>query len=192
MRVGNALIRSSSTPSWRSPASRRSTAALVRGMKVHTIEARIEEEKLKVVVTAEDPEGLRTEALLPARETAALLPREILTSCSRSSFTGSSRAERSWVERRCAETIRAERGGNGGDTSEPLANEPLASDPLLPLMNEILGRLTVGREVRMWEYGDAVYCSFLRWRKTDVRRLLSAQEGAPPLHENTESDGNIQ
>lgn len=97
-------------------------------MKIQSITTRIEEEKLKVVVITEDSEGECAEAYLPARETAALLPREILKG------------------------RREESGGS-----------------LFSLMNELLEKLTLGREVRVWEYGDRLYCSFPRWRKSDIQ-----------------------
>lgn len=82
---------------------------------------------LKVVATVKDSDGLQTEAYLPARETAALLPREILV-------------------------------GKGESTPSSL----------FPLLRELLEKLTLGREVRVWEYGGRVYCSFPRWRKSDI------------------------
>ncbi|MFO7849303.1 MAG: hypothetical protein R6V67_05020 [Spirochaetia bacterium] len=100
-------------------------------MKIHTIETRIEEKTLKVVATLKDSDGVQTEAYLPARETAALLPREI--------FVGK---------------------GESGSSS------------LFPLMKELLEKLTLGREVRVWMYEDRLYCSFPRWRKSDISAAL--------------------
>lgn len=82
---------------------------------------------LKVVVTVKDSDGMEMEAYLPARETAALLPREILV-------------------------------GKGESTHSSL----------FPILRELLEKLTLGREVRVWEYGNRVYCSFPRWRKRDI------------------------
>ncbi len=96
-------------------------------MKITSIHTTVEEEKLKVIAGLEDEDGVRTEAYLPSRETAALLPREILVG-----------------------------EGEGGSAS------------LFSLMDELLSKLVLGRKVRVWEYGDRLYCSFPRWRKSDI------------------------
>ncbi len=96
-------------------------------MKITSIQATVERDTLKVIATVEEREGIRTEAYLPSRETAALLPREILA--------------------------------QGGEHT---------GRPLIPLMNELLEKLTLGREVRVWEYNERLYCSFPRWRKADL------------------------
>ncbi len=96
-------------------------------MKIQNIQADLTTGTLRVITELEDEQGHVFEAVLPARETAALLPREILTA-----------------------------GHSASDTD------------LVPLMNEILERLALGRQVRVWEYEGTAYCSFLRWRKRDL------------------------
>jgi hypothetical protein len=96
-------------------------------MKIRNIQAHLETGTLRVIAGLEDEQNQVFEAVLPARETAALLPREILT-----------------------------------------AGDFASARDLIPLMNEILERLALGRQVRVWEYEATVYCSFLRWRKADL------------------------
>ncbi len=49
---------------------------------------------------------------------------------------------------------------------------------LLETIEPILRRLTAGREVRLWEYGGATYCSFPSWRSV---RFAGQQPGEPVL-----------
>lgn len=82
-----------------------------------------ENHRLRVnMVLRENREEYEIEAQLPAREVAALLPRELLI------------------------------GSN---------NQP--STRVFEVINELLMKLAVGREVRVWEYNDQTYCSFLKW-----------------------------
>ena len=107
-------------------------------MKVTSIYAQSDGRSLRVVVHAAEDDGTEVEAYLPARETAAFLPREILA---------------------------------GSENSEPAA--------LYSLMNELLEKLTLGREVRVWSYKERLYCSFPRWRKKDLAALSPTEESPP-------------
>ncbi|MFO7731428.1 MAG: hypothetical protein R6V86_11770 [Spirochaetia bacterium] len=64
---------------------------------------------------------------LPARETAALLPREII-----------------------------------------IGTEAGAPEAVLDIMNELLEKLAAGRSVKVWEYQDKTYFSFLKWNTVRI------------------------
>jgi len=90
---------------------------------IREVRASTEDRRLRVTaILQEKEEEFEIEALLPSREVAALLPREIII----------------------------------GSNREP-------SLRVFEVINELLARLTVGREVRVWEYGDRTYCSFQKW-----------------------------
>ena len=96
---------------------------MVRTYKIREIKADIEEGKLSITAAIQDiNEGAVVDARLPARETAALLPREII-----------------------------------------LGSERTASPDLLAIIDDMLARLAVGREVRAWEYSGCTYFGFLKW-----------------------------
>ncbi len=83
----------------------------------------LEANRLRVIMLLrEKEEHFEIEAQLPAREIAAILPREIIVGLNRN-----------------------------------------PSPRVFEIMNELLSKLAVGRDVRIWEYGDRTYCSFLKW-----------------------------
>lgn len=60
---------------------------------------------------------------------------------------------------------------------------------LLETIEPILRRLTAGREVRLWEYGGAAYCSFPSWRSV---RFLPEEKLEPALQQDAVGDGHVQ
>lgn len=96
----------------------------------------LEEDRLRVrMLLQEKEEQFEIEAQLPAREIAAILPREIIV----------------------------------GPNRNP-------SPRVFEIMNELLAKLAVGRDVRVWEYGDRTYCSFLKWGSIRFLEAPSAEQ----------------
>ncbi len=62
-------------------------------------------------------------------------------------------------------------------------------DSLLDTLRPILHRLAAGREVRLWEYHERLYCSFPSWRGV---RFEQEQPGKPVLEENAAGHGHVQ
>lgn len=96
---------------------------MVRTYKIRRIKAGIEEGKLCITASIQESvDEAVLDARLPAREMAALLPREII-----------------------------------------LGDERTATPDILEIIDDMLARLAVGREVRAWEYSGYTYFGFLKW-----------------------------
>jgi hypothetical protein len=60
---------------------------------------------------------------------------------------------------------------------------------LLQTIAPLVRRMAAGREVRVWGYGEGLYCSFASWRSV---RFVTEEPGEPAPGQDAEGDGDVQ